>query len=421
VTTSSKGVDPRKAEQKPAKLLKDNSTPSSSTGEPATEGSVNPQRSTTESASKKAHASTDPVQPVRGSNRSSPQAAAQLPPGAALPAQVGQPPQETERTPAAADATATTANRGEKLTNKTDAAPPDGNPEEIIEHDAMTSFSEISTKALPEEFQDEDSDSSEDFEEVVTATQDGSAGLASGVLGGIATAFGMRPATAREARLEKSNHRLKEENKLLRTEYFRLERTAHKFHHDACRFHHENQRFKETIDAMSLEVKGLTRRYEEAKALSETRGKELHGAQVFLTKADALSMSELTQKVDGLNDEIYQAAASLGEAIVQKKIETSEQPHYSPEEGAITKALLGVPLYKLLRSRARNTEEGINPLLVQIALQAFFAVFCINRIRSWTPANVHFNAALQDLYSKIWFSSECYYECILLPNSRLAR
>jgi len=157
---------------------------------------------------------------------------------------------------------------------------------------------------------------------------------------------------------------------------------------------------------MAVEVRGVTKRYEEAKSLSETRGKELLGAQVFLTKADALSMSELIQKVEGLNDEIYQAAASLGEHIVQKKAEPSEQAQHSSDDKSVVTALLGSPLCKVLRSCAKQTEEGINPLLVQITLQAFFVIFCIHRIGSWSPANLGFDAALGELYEKIWSSSD---------------
>jgi len=68
--------------------------------------------------------------------------------------------------------------------------------------------------------------------------------------------------------------------------------------------------------------------------------------------------------------------------------------------------LLGSPLYRFLRSRARKPEAGIHPLLVQITLQAFFAAFCFNRIRSWTSSNFALDTTLREIYAKIWSSSD---------------
>ena len=151
--------------------------------------------------------------------------------------------------------------------------------------------------------------------------QDGP-GITSGVLGGIANALalGMRPPTAKEAKLEKDNHRLKEENKVLREEYYNVQMAARKYHHDAFRFHHENQRLTETLEAMSLEIKGVTKRYEEAKSLAETRLKRVLAAQVFVTsEADSQSISDLIHKVESLKDEIEisNSADSDAEAKMQ--------------------------------------------------------------------------------------------------------
>ena len=282
------------------------------------------------------------------------------------------------------------------------------------DHDTATSVndknatnlgtSEVQT-FLPEDL-DENSRNRSDSEATSTnAVPQG--GTASVLLGGFAGALGLPPPTARETRLEKDNYKLKEENKLLLSEYSNLDAAARKYHHDASRFHHDNQRLTETLEATSLEVKGMAERYEETKSLAETHGKMLLEAQVLLTKADRISILELIQRVEGLNDEIYQAAASLGESIVQRHIEPSEQPHCSSEESAIAKALLGSPLCKVLRSSAKKIDsEGINPLLVQIALQTFFSMFCIQRIRSWVPSQLAFDTTLRELYEKIWSSSE---------------
>ena len=145
--------------------------------------------------------------------------------------------------------------------------------------------------------------------QTTTISKDSEVGLTSGVLGGITSALGMRPPTAKEVRLEEDNRKLKEENKLLKAEYYNIQTAARKYYHDAFRLHHENQRLTETLEAMSLEIKGVTKRYEEAKSLSEIRLKRLLAAQVFLTfegpGASSSSISELLHKVDVLNGDEY--------------------------------------------------------------------------------------------------------------------
>lgn len=422
-----------KAEQRPAKPRQENHTPSTTSEEShhhEHERPHDPQPSTTESAPKKSLPG-DPAQHLRrrSTRGLNSQTVAPLPVGAA-PAECfdGSVHQDLQSTVVTITST---SHRISKAANNTPdvvraATPsvPDPQPEVtagvVAEQTTVTAApADVRPRALPEVGQGEESRIHPDSEATLTnaVAQDG--GLASGMLGGIANALGMRPPTAKEIRLEKDIHRLKEENKILRTENHTFLSTARRYHHDAIRFHHENQRLQETLEAMSLEIKGVTKRYEEAKLLSETRGKELLGAQVFLTKADGLSISELIQKVDGLNDEIYQAAASLGESIIQKKVEPSEQTQTSSD---VAKALLGSSLCKVLRTRAKKSEEGINPLLVQITLQTFFSVFLINRIRCWIPVDLAFDSILEQLYQKIWSSSERNFLLVLhLHRSHLSQ
>lgn len=424
MTKSVKEVDPRKTEQNPpAKRPRESRTPPSSASDVhETEISVNPQPSTADSSPKKVgHESmAEPgVQRVHGtSNRSTgtsqmiqiPQLSA--PPGitATILSHPSLRPEVVQtQTPlqAAAGVTAVSLPAGAEradVDKKSDEVEglisaaisndqrPNGleGPGEINEEDMVIILSdEMGTKQSPEVEQDDEDDTDP---EIQSNTQDGAS---MGMLGGIASALGMRPAMSKEARLER-------ENKMLRKDCYNIDMAYRRLRHDAVRLHHDNERLRETLEAMSLEIKAITKRYEESKTLSETRGKELLGAQVFLSKADALSMSELVQKVDGLNDEIYQAAASLGEAIVQKKHEPSDQPHPSPEESPAVKNLLGSALCKILRSQA---DQELNPLLVQITLQTFFVGFCVQRIRSWAPSSPPFHLALQGLYDKIWASS----------------
>ena len=63
------------------------------------------------------------------------------------------------------------------------------------------------------------------------------------------------------------------------------------------------------MGALQNELTIVHQQLEDAEHLSEVRGKVLVGAQVFLTKADTISISEVGEKVTALNEDIFQAAA----------------------------------------------------------------------------------------------------------------
>lgn len=412
VNTQAKEVDPSKLEQAHTKRQDHPNISSSTSEEHESEGSVNPQPFNIESISGKGqHSTGDHPQTVQPKpTRPTPRTNPYFPPGAAPPRYHYEHPSTTATTITSHRGSTTTSDKSDadhaRVATPSAANPqPEVVPDKVDEQKAPPTNAGVPTKIPSDPDQRESPQTQLNSETTKTDVPTSQDGLAAGVFGGIANALGMRPLTSREAQLQKDNHKLKEHNKHLRTENYEVEMAARKYYQEACRLHHENERIKETLEAMTLEVKGITRRYEEAKSLSDTRGKELLGAQTFLTKADGLSISELIHKVDGLNDEIYQVSASLSETIVQKNIELSEQISVSPEDSSTAKALLGSLLCKVLRSRARRPDEGIHPLLVQITLQAFFSMFCVARIRSWN-SDINFDLALQGLYEKIRSSSE---------------
>ena len=146
---------------------------------------------------------------------------------------------------------------------------------------------------------------------------------------------------------------------------------------------HENQRAKDTINGMQNELNNVHHQLEDAKNLSEVRGKELVGAQVFLTKADTLSISEVGEKVTALNEEIFQAAATLGEALIHKRHEVSQTEWEAA--AAVSKEMVGEKMTNILITQLQKPEPEVNPLLVQVILQIFMIKFCVSKIQSWYP------------------------------------
>ncbi|CAA7260331.1 unnamed protein product [Cyclocybe aegerita] len=168
-----------------------------------------------------------------------------------------------------------------------------------------------------------------------------------------------------------------------------------------CReLQHDRQRLMETNTSLMHELNAVNRRLEETKALSDTRGKELIGAQAFLTKADSLSISDVVQKVEGLNEEIFQAAASLGECITRRKYGLTEVQ--LGECFQRVSSLIGAPLASIIVEEShKSEEEPANPLLVQVVLQVFLANFCVRKIRAWTPDDATINTFLKQTYEGI--------------------
>ena len=162
---------------------------------------------------------------------------------------------------------------------------------------------------------------------------------------------------------------------------------------------HESQQSKDSINGLQNELIDVHQQLEDAKNLSEVRGKELIGAQVFLSKADTLSISEAGEKVTALNEEISQTAAILGKALIRKHREV-----FQTELAAATaesQEMVGEELTDILITQSRQSEPEVNPLLVQVVLQIFMVKFCVSKIQSWYPADSAFGGFLSAIYSEI--------------------
>ncbi|KAF6743402.1 hypothetical protein DFP72DRAFT_933537 [Ephemerocybe angulata] len=138
------------------------------------------------------------------------------------------------------------------------------------------------------------------------------------------------------------------------------------------------------------ELGAVKQQLSDAVNLSEVRGKELKGAQVFLTKADTLSVTDVVQKVNALNEEIFQMAAFLGEVLIYEVLEEGVDRH-SVRQQAVTSGysqaerLLGEKLANVLAQESiKEPKEPSNPLLVQIVMQIAFTQWCARLGSRWT-------------------------------------
>ncbi|KAF8801848.1 hypothetical protein BYT27DRAFT_7261625, partial [Phlegmacium glaucopus] len=195
--------------------------------------------------------------------------------------------------------------------------------------------------------------------------------------------------------LKRTNMHLEGYKQELRRTRTELRNTSHY----ANELHHEKQRWRDHINNLQNELNNIHQQLGDAKNLSDVRGKELHGAQVFLTKADTLSISEVGEKVTALNEEIFQAAATLGEALIHQRHELP--PEDLDAAAAESQQMVGNTISNILISQAQRPEPIMNPLLVQVVLQIFMVKFCVSKIQSWYPSDVNIEAFLDAIYSEI--------------------
>ena len=159
---------------------------------------------------------------------------------------------------------------------------------------------------------------------------------------------------------------------------------------------------KDSITDLQNELINVHQQLEDAKALSEVRGKELLDTRVFLDKVDTLSISisEVGEKVTALNEENFQAAATLGEALIYKRYELSQKDLDKAAAGS--QKMAGEKMTKLLiTTQSQKPEPEVNPLLVQAVLQIFMVKFCVSKIQSWYPGDSIIGGFLSAIYSEI--------------------
>jgi len=163
---------------------------------------------------------------------------------------------------------------------------------------------------------------------------------------------------------------------------------------------HQVHRLLDDNRSLTHELEAVKVQLTDAKTLSEVRGKELKGAQVFLTKADTLSTTDVVQKVNALNEEIFQAAALLGEMLqnTERTDRTQEQVTVAFEKA---KWMLGEHMAAILAAESVNLRTDLNPLLVQVVLQIAITTWCRFVVSSWKPSDTPVADFLAAIYSEI--------------------
>jgi DNA repair exonuclease SbcCD ATPase subunit len=152
---------------------------------------------------------------------------------------------------------------------------------------------------------------------------------------------------------------------------------------------------EEELRATKRELSAVKQQLNDAVTLasSQTRMGELQnagGSQTFLMQADNSSGVDVIQKVNAVNEEIFQVAAYLGEVLFYEVLtpggdrqEHRQRAINASYEGA--KNMLGDKLANALaQASVKEPKDEINPLLVQIVMQIALTNWCGIFGRRWT-------------------------------------
>jgi len=170
------------------------------------------------------------------------------------------------------------------------------------------------------------------------------------------------------------------------------------------------EEYRQANKTLRREHSGLSRELENIANLSNARGKELASAEAFLSKADNISVVEVRDLVEALNEEIFQTAASLGDCIVRRKYDLSDEEQRS--HGKRLRPILGRGLLQLLSVQivtSNRQPECVNPLVVQVIAQVLLVDHCVYEIDDWDPNRPDLSSSLKELYRGMRMVGECMF------------
>lgn len=156
-------------------------------------------------------------------------------------------------------------------------------------------------------------------------------------------------------------------------------------------------------DSLKRELKAVGSLLVDAQNLSQVRGEELKGAQVFLTKADMISTTDVVQKVTTLNTEISQTASRFVELLHLTK---NPNKAWQRQPTTMEKRMLGEKLASDLHelSNRHSLASGRtepNPLLIQVVFQIAITTWCSSMVSSWELNDRQLADSMASMYSGI--------------------
>ncbi|KAF8901897.1 hypothetical protein CPB84DRAFT_1776958 [Gymnopilus junonius] len=137
-------------------------------------------------------------------------------------------------------------------------------------------------------------------------------------------------------------------------------------------------------------------------SLLEERTSDLKGVQPFLTTADRYSGAEIIKMVEGLNAEIFQAAAFMAELVVDdsmiatKEEYASNMEHFRENLDSVRREI-GKELFTYLATRSGEVRQ--DPLPLQLGIQHLLTAWYAHKVESFSSGPL--GTELRQLYQRI--------------------
>jgi hypothetical protein len=169
--------------------------------------------------------------------------------------------------------------------------------------------------------------------------------------------------------------------------------------HDVARLRRELEMRTAQANQITSQLSAERRQLALTTQLLDTRTREWHIAQQFLTTADSLTESDVVRMVTRLNSENFQFAGQIANALSPDARRPVKTPTTVTAE---TAQVLGTELLKFLNDSRPAADPSA---VIQVAVQAVLVNTCTRMISSWHSDNV-FDGNIKNLYEALRHAGE---------------
>ncbi|KAJ3535906.1 hypothetical protein NMY22_g6268 [Coprinellus aureogranulatus] len=179
----------------------------------------------------------------------------------------------------------------------------------------------------------------------------------------------------------------------------------------------ELQAARERIDHQNQLLEGVHHQHsrgedelKKLRTLLADRIEEVKVAQAFMTTADKYSVREVSQMMEELNDEIYQCAMDLSDAVLEQEVRLPQDSIHDED----TKERLEDSRYAfrrwnkqvIARLEVELDQQEPNALLLECMIETVLAARCLENIRVFCSQNEAIDDYICDLWEEIAASHE---------------
>ncbi|KIL64022.1 hypothetical protein M378DRAFT_78867, partial [Amanita muscaria Koide BX008] len=183
---------------------------------------------------------------------------------------------------------------------------------------------------------------------------------------------------------------------------YRLEGTLRSRENDVYVLSSRNEQLSDEIKIVKEELTRLQLERDQTRQLLHERTIELSSAQLFLGKADTISVTDVSRMVDILNAEISQASNSISDSLLDHQAAPA-----TPDTTELNRLLhkvqssIGANLCGILARRLSQPSAEFDPMITQLVLQAGLSEACHLIINDWNPPLWDTSSTVSRIYANM--------------------